>query len=71
MPTVKEIREWLWLDENGGDYGMLINPIDEIGGKGKGIWEMTWCPEQKSVCIIRGTLTAIKRIAQGLMRDRS
>lgn len=62
-PTAKEIREWLWLEENGGEYGLLIN-------KGFGLWEMTWCPEQKSVCKIKGTLTAIKRIAKGLMDQK-
>ena len=62
LPSVKEIREWLWLDENGGSYGLLVN-------KGSGIWKMVWCPGQKSACTINGTLAAIKRIAKGLMKD--
>ena len=59
LPTVKEIREWLWSEENGGRYGLLTS-LD-------GLWQMTWCPDQKSVCTIKGTLKAVKRIAKGLM----
>ena len=62
LPSTKEIREWLWREENGGEHGVLINLRF-------GLWKMIWCPDQKSVCIIEGTLKAVKRIAKGLMRN--
>lgn len=60
LPTVRQIRLWLWRFENGGELGVLIN-------QGLGLWKMIWCPGQESVCTIKGNLTAIKRIAKGLM----